>query len=106
MMTAFYSKKNPLYNGFVVKDMYLSTKKFLNFNLTPTEQIVNVINILSITCLLAQKLFYNLPNFKYIWQQHRLGEAGRNHSGSCGPTSLLQQGCPRTHFTGLYPDSS
>lgn len=35
----------------------------------------------------------------------RTGQAGRDHRGSPGATSLLSQGHPRAH-TGLQPDSS
>lgn len=37
---------------------------------------------------------------------HRMGQAGRDHSGSSDPTSLLRQSHPRAHGAGLCPDSS
>lgn len=39
-------------------------------------------------------------------QNHRLGEAGRDHGGSSAPTSLLEQGHSRACNTGLHPDGS
>lgn len=38
-------------------------------------------------------------------QNYRRGET-ESQSESSGPTSLIKQGCPRAHCTGLFPDGS
>lgn len=35
-----------------------------------------------------------------------MGEAGRVHSGSSGPASLLKKGHPGAHGTGFHPGGS
>lgn len=39
-------------------------------------------------------------------QNHRVGDDGRDHSGSSAPTPLPRQDHPRAHGTGLRPDGS
>lgn len=45
---------------------------------------------------------------KEISQNHRsrMGQAGRDGSGSSGPTSMPEQDHPRARATGLHPDGS
>lgn len=47
----------------------------------------------------AEKLLKNIFS-----QNPIMGKVRREHSGSSGPISLLKQGHPRAHGTGLHPD--
>lgn len=79
-----------------------------NISVDPADELVRHKGVSAIhLCNESPATSVALHLEKVNWlQKHRMGQAGRDHRESSGPTSLLKQGHPRAHGTGLCPDGS